>query len=79
MSRWGKSASFSILSHTPYTLSMFELFKNSTYGANALKAAEAGDCWTAAALMTEFIDGSSQIDVQQAVEWLHNALPEEAV
>jgi hypothetical protein len=57
---------------------MFELFKNSTYGANALKAAEAGDCWTAAALMTEFIE-TDGIDMQQAVEWLHGALPEEAV
>ena len=56
---------------------MFELFKNSTYGANALKAAEAGDCWTAAALMTEFIELDG-IDMQQTVEWLHNALPEQA-
>lgn len=57
---------------------MFELFKNSSYGVNALKAAEAGDAWTAAALMTEFLDGTSQIDMQQTVEWLHNAMPESA-
>jgi hypothetical protein len=56
---------------------MFELFKNSSYGASALKAAQAGDTWTAAALMQEFIEVDG-MDLEQACNWLHSELPNSA-